>query len=568
MAKRTKKKAPRAEKKRTAKGRSQTKSRKSAAQKGPETAPAASSGRAARRRSRGASAGEMARRQREISISEFFTKNRHLLGFDNPHKALLTTVKEGVDNSLDACEEADILPELTVRIEPATGENRYRVIMEDNGPGIVRKQIPRIFGKLLYGSKFHRLKMSRGQQGIGISAAGMYGHLTTGNPTCVLSRVAGAKEAHYYEIVIDTKTNEPRVLRDEPRTWEVPHGTRVTIELEATYRKGRLSVDEYLEETAIANPHVSISYFAPDRREIRYERLTDVMPEEPREIRPHPYGIELGMLIKMLHDTKARRLSSFLQSDFSRVSARVANEVCQTAKLSEKARPSRIAREEAEVLLKAIRNTRIMNPPLNCVSPIGEEQLLAGLKGRVPADFYTAITRNPTVYRGNPFLVEAAIAYGGQLPADGTAQLYRLANRVPLLYQAGACVITQSVNDISWKSYGLQQATGGPPLGSLLITVHLASVWVPFTSESKEAIAGYPEIEKEIKLALQECGRRLAVFLRRRHREAEEHRKRSYIEMYIPCIGEALQEILEFGDKEKTRIVDTLTDVLEKSRKR
>ena len=115
-----------------------------------------------------ATAESMAAKQRDISVSEFFAKNRHLLGFDNPRKALLTTVKEAVDNSLDACEEAGIVPEIWVVIE-ATGNNRFKVSVQDNGPGIVKKQIPLIFGKLLYGSKFHRLRMSRGQQGIGIS---------------------------------------------------------------------------------------------------------------------------------------------------------------------------------------------------------------------------------------------------------------------------------------------------------------------------------------------------------------------------------------------------------------
>ena len=207
---------------------------------------------------RHATAEDMARGQREISVAEFFTKNRHLLGFDNPRKALLTTIKEGVDNSLDACEEAGILPEVKVVVAPGSEEDRFRVTIEDNGPGIVKAQIPKIFAKLLYGSKFHRLKMSRGQQGIGISAAGMYGQLTTGKPVSITSKTSRNKPAHHYELEIDTKKNEPRIIVDETIDWPVDRGTRVEIELEAKYQKGRQSVEEYLEQTAIANPHVSL----------------------------------------------------------------------------------------------------------------------------------------------------------------------------------------------------------------------------------------------------------------------------------------------------------------------
>ncbi|MCB0219827.1 MAG: DNA topoisomerase VI subunit B [Chrysiogenetes bacterium] len=190
----------------------------------------------------------MAGKQREISVSEFFTKNRHLLGFDNPTKALLTTIKEAVDNSLDACEEAGILPDLHVEIR-STGENRYRVKVRDNGPGIVKAQIPKIFGKLLYGSKFHRLKQSRGQQGIGISAAGMYGHLTTGKPITAISRTAKGKPAHAFDIRINTRSNEPEILRDEEVEFDLDHGTQVEIELEGIYKRGKRSVDEYLQAT-------------------------------------------------------------------------------------------------------------------------------------------------------------------------------------------------------------------------------------------------------------------------------------------------------------------------------
>ena len=482
--------------------------------------------------------------QREISVSEFFTKNRHLLGFDNPRKALLTTIKEGVDNAIDACEEAKILPELFVSIEPVLGEDeRFRVTVEDNGPGIVKAQIPKIFAKLLYGSKFHRLKMSRGQQGIGISAAGMYGQLTTGRPIRITSRTSPRKPAHYYELQIDTQKNEPHIVRDDEVEWEKRQGTRVVIDLEAKYQKGKQSVDDYLEQTAIANPHVTMTYLAPDDEKRMFERVSKVLPDEPKEIKPHPYGIELGMLIRMLQITKARTLQGFLHQDFSRVSMRVAKAICEKARLYVRARPARIAKKEADNLYKAIKQTKIMSPPTDCIVPIGEEQLLSGLKQGIEADFYATVTRSPAVYRGNPFQVETGIAYGGGLKADSACRVMRFANRVPLQYQQSSCAITKSVGSTSWRKYGLSQPNGSLPVGPMIVVVHMASVWVPFTSESKEAVAQYPEIMKEIRLALQECGRQLGKFLRKRQHEEREARRRSVFERYIGEVALAVESI-------------------------
>jgi DNA topoisomerase-6 subunit B len=596
---------------------------------------------------RRATAESMAAKQRDISVSEFFAKNRHLLGFDNPRKALLTAVKEAVDNSLDACEEAGILPEIWVHIQE-TGENRYKVGVQDNGPGIVKKQIPLIFGKLLYGSKFHRLRMSRGQQGIGISAAGMYGMLTTGKPVKILSRVSLRKPAHYYEIQIDTKKNHPEILNGKGEGVDIPpndagrkyiadhgiewvaeyeavdgrppqpvvSGTRVTIELEAKYQRGRGSVDEYLAQTAIANPHVTLHYVDPENQEIAYRRSTAQLPEEPQEIKPHPYGIELGQLVTMLKDSRAPTLAQFLTSAFSRVSPAVARQICEGAKVTTRSSPARIGRQEADALYKAIQETRIKSPTTNCISPIGEELLLKGLRQVVPGEFYCAATRPPAVYRGNPFLIEVALAFGGTSTAqkvslealsqlihesdartlrqfimntfDGlgtdaadrilreanfgtrqspaklklaeirhlheamrnvnlsegqTMQVLRYANRVPLQFKQRDCAITDAMISTNWRPYGLSQSRGSLPTGPVTVMVHIASVWVPFTSESKEAIAGYPEIQRELRLALQAVGRKLGMYLRARQRVKQEGERRSVFLRYLAEVAGAVETI-------------------------
>ena len=539
------------------------------------------------------SAVEMGARQREISVSEFFTKNRHLLGFDNPRKALLTCVKEAVDNALDACEEAGILPEVVVKLEvasnggpaqPPSQANRFRITVIDYGPGIVRQQIPRIFAKLLYGSKFHRLRMSRGQQGIGISAAGMYAQLTTGKPVQIISRTGARAPAHYFEVQIDTKKNEPRILEKKEIDWENHRGTQVTLEIEGRYQKGRASVDEYLEQIAIANPHVQLVYHTPEAETKEYPRTIQELPPQPREIKPHPYGIEFGILLRMLHDTRSHSLSGFLASDFSRVSANVAQEICKAAKLSPDARPRNIHGAAAETLYKTIQATKIMAPPSNCISPIGEKAILHGLYKQIKGDFYTAVTRPPAVYRGNPFVIEAGLAFGkgpeqaaeksedpkvplaeGEQQDDDNelARVIRYANRVPLLYQQSACATFKAVLDTTWRNYGVPQSRGALPAGPMVVFVHMASVWVPFTSESKEAIADYDEIRKEIKLALQECGRRLGVFLRRRERAKGEFRRRNIFELYIEEVVEACNR-LKGGKLPKEKLKEQLQKIAAK----
>lgn len=624
--------------------------------------PAAATAPKPARTKRRATAEKLAAGQRDISVSEFFAKNRHLLGFDSPRKALLTSVKEAVDNSLDACEEAGILPEIWVQIEQA-GESgkRYAVSVQDNGPGIVRKQIPLIFGKLLYGSKFHRLRMSRGQQGIGISAAGMYGVLTTGKPVKIISKTSRKQPAHYYELRIDTKTNQPEILNGKGAGVDVPpgkagdemmrkrgiawvaandldeaveHGTRVTIEMEAKFHRGRGSVEEYLEQTAIANPHARIHFQGPDGPERLLERANHELPPEPKEIKPHPYGVELGRLVTMLQEHPKLTLSQFLNQSFSRVSPSTARKLCDAASLSTRTTTGKLGRGEADALYEAIQSTRIPPPATDCVVPIGEQRLLAGLHQVVPGEFFTAATRPPGVYRGNPFVIEAALAYGGSAAArkvtlealselasqsdarslrqflattfggvgteaadkilteaklaprqspsklkksalqalheamkhvnldEGQSMnVLRFANRVPLQFQHAACAITQTILANNWRSYGLSQSRGSLPSGPVTVMVHMASVWVPFTSESKEAIASYPEIQKEIRLALQAVGRKLGMYLRRRLRVAQEGQRRT---IFLRYLGEVASAVATINGGNRDKIYEELLLIAKK----
>jgi DNA topoisomerase VI subunit B len=511
------------------------------------------------------SAEELATKQRDISISEFFAKNRHLLGFDNKRKSLLTTIKEAVDNSLDACEEAGILPEISVEIIDMEND-RYKVIVEDNGPGIVKKQVPNIFARLLYGSKFHKLAQSRGQQGIGISAAVMYAQLTTGRSAKITSKTSQEKPAYFCELHIDTQKNKPDIQNEKEIEWNKNHGTKIELDLEGSYMKGAQSVDEYLKQTAITNPHVTIIYTNPKAEQIIFARATEELPPEAKEIKPHPEGVELGLMIKMLKETEAKTLQSFLMTEFSRIGNNTAKQICENASLLTNTKPKLMSREMAEQLMKGIQKSKIIAPPTDCINPIGEELLVKGLKKEVNAEFYTSVTRPPAVYRGNPFQIEVAMAYGGNQVSEGAVNIMRYANRVPLLYQQSACGVTKAITSTSWRNYGLSQSNGSIPQGPLTFVVHMASVWVPFTSESKEAIAHYPEILKEMKLALQECGRKLGLYINKKKNVGKELKKRSYIEKYLPHVVDSLGEILTLSKVDKERATDNLKELLEKTR--
>ncbi len=491
----------------------------------------------------------MAKKQREISVAEFFEKNKQILGFDSLTKALVVSVKEAVDNALDACEEAQILPDIYVEIQQVD-KDEYRMIVEDNGPGIIRKNIPLVFGKLLYGSRFHAIRQSRGQQGIGISAVVLYGQLTTGKPARIVSKVREEEVAYELLLTIDTKKNSPRVIKEVPIIWEKEEGTRIEVTLRARYVRGKQSVYEYLQQTAIVNPHAQITFVEPDGKKVVFKRATDKLPPPTREIKPHPHGIELGELLNMARHTKAYRLTSFLTTEFSRISPKIAEEICKQAYLYGDMRPQDMTIEEAKRLLAAFKKVKIMAPPTDCLSPIGENLIKKGLKnvlGPLRPSFYAQpVTRAPKVYSGNPFVVEVGLVYGGELPKDQPVRILRFANRVPLLYQQGADVITKAISNVDWRRYGLEQRGGqGIPVGPAIILVHVASTRVPFTSEAKEAIADVPEIREEIELALKSLGRQLRLYNVKKERKSKMTEKFFLVSKLLPEIARKSAEIVE-----------------------
>ncbi|PJB21197.1 MAG: DNA topoisomerase VI subunit B [Euryarchaeota archaeon CG_4_9_14_3_um_filter_38_12] len=490
---------------------------------------------------------ELAKKQKEISVAEFFERNKQILGFDSLTRAVLTSVKEGVDNALDACEEADILPDIFVSIQKVEKtRDEYTIVIEDNGPGIVKDQIPPIFGKLLYGSRFYAIRQSRGQQGIGISAVVMYAQLTTGRPTKITSKISEDRPAYQADLIIDTKKNKPEILREDTLHWDKKSGTKIELIIHGRYvKEKRQSVFEYLRSTAIVNPHARIILIEPDNTKTVFERATEKMPKPTVEIKPHPEGTELGTILKMGRATESYKLLSFLVNEFSRVTTEKAREICARANVDEDMRPQDINREQANRLLNAFKLVKIMTPPTDCLSPIGETLVKKGLKKEMKADFIVTSTRPPSVYSGNPFQVEAGIVYGGELPKEENIQIMRFGNRVPLLYQQGGCVITHAIENIDWRRYGLEQRGGtGIPVGPAIVSVHVASTKIPFTSESKEAIADISEIQMEIQLAMRECARKMLSHLRKQQKLAKMKEKEEIIRKVLPLIAEKSADVL------------------------
>ena len=493
----------------------------------------------------------IASKQKQISISEFFEKNKHFLGFDTHQRAIITAVKEAVDNSLDACEEGRILPEIHVEIKRLEGD-RLELITQDNGPGIPRESIANVFGKFLLGSRFHAIRQTRGQQGIGITGVVMYAQLTTGSTTTVMSKIETESTAVRVDLALDTKnnralkSNEDRIPLEEwfeESGMQSAHGLRIRTVMAAKYQRGRQSVHQYLRMTSIVNPHATIRLKVIGKQgeiidEGEWIRTTKKLPRPVVEIRPHPHGMQFGTLQRMLKNTKERNVKSFLRKEFEKVSPLVAKKILEHAEIDEKKRPSGLNVEGIQNLLSAFMSVKIQAPPTDCLSPIEDLLIKKGLEKAIDSRYAATVTRTPTVSQGNPFQVEVGLVFGGDLPSDGAVEVLRFANRVPLMCQQGGCLLTKGIESIDWRRYGLEQTGGkGVPKGPAAILVHLASTNVQFTSEAKEAVSENEEVLEELRRALFEVGRGLQGHRKRIGQREKSREKFDLINKILPEIA-------------------------------
>ncbi len=400
---------------------------------------------------------------------------------------------------------------------------------------------------------------TRGQQGLGISCAVLYSQLTTGSPTMIRTSTGDGK-THIYQLRIDVGKNKPVVMETNVEEGEPWHGTEVTFVAESTYRENKQSVLEYIKQTAISNPYTDIIFDSPNGR-MEFKRGVDHLPPEPKEIMPHLEGVELGVLMRMLANTSARTLHSFLTTEFSRLGKQSANEILIKAGITKevggqlipdtKLRPGRVTDEQARKIIDAVKHVRLLRPPTDCLSPLGSSLVDSGLMKELNPEFVASVTRPPEVYRGWPFQIEVGLGFGGSIQSFN---LLRFANRVPLLYQGGVCAMTKAVQETDWRRYGMEVNRGNIE-EPLVVFVHISSVWVPFTSESKEAIANYDVIIKEIKLALQECSRKLSIWLSGKRKKAMLSKKKSIFERYAAETAHALSIMTDMSKEEIERSI-------------
>lgn len=503
---------------------------------------------------------------KEASISEFFEKNKHILGFDSLQKSLFMIVKEAIDNSLDACEEYGIVPEVSVRVSRLSTDV-YEVQIEDNGPGIERKEIPKVFGQLLYGSRFHSIRQSRGQQGIGITAAILYSQITTGKTASVRSKKIGEDVAVEVELGINVKENKADVTKEKPVIWEREHGTSVTIRAKGKYQTGKQSVFEYLKESAVVNPNMNLTFTDPDGRKYAFKRVVEQPSPRSKEIKPHPLGLELGEIRNIAQSSAEKTVAKFLSSEFNRVSEKVSGEIIEAASLDGSKLPGELTVEEINSLMGAFKEVKLMPPPTDCLSPIGGEFLRKGLRNiyeeNHPSFYSKPVIRPVSVYSGNPFSVEAAVVYGGDIKSDEQVRIVRYANKVPLLYQAGACAITRAISEVDWRPYGLDQRQGsGIPYGPMIILVHVYGTRIPYTSESKEAVANVEEIVEEIKLAIRTVGRGIRKYLRKQDKRVKAREKFKLVQILLPEIGKKSATILGEDEPNLDSVLSKIANVV------
>ena len=503
------------------------------------------------------SASELFAEFKVMSISEFFKKNKAMLGYTGKIRSLTTVIHEGITNGIDAAEEAGILPEIKIQIFEKESEH-YRVIVEDNATGIPEEFIPQVFGRMLAGSKAHRRMQSRGQQGIGISGAVMFSQLTTGQYTEIYTST-GTDSVLHERVKVDVEKNTGKIKGKTVLKNNGWRGTKVELDLkEVVYNRSKYGPYYYTRMTSMANPHLKLTIVEPDGKKTVFDRVTDIIPKPPIEIPPHPYGVGPDDILSFARFTDKKKLTSFLTDEFCRISGPKAKETCELAGLLPTKKPQTLEWADAEAIVNAFNQIKFYAPPTEGLQPIGQAVLEEGIRQILEPEYVSAMTRSPTTYKGGiPFLVEVSLAYGGRAGAgEGKMEILRFANRAPLLFEAGACAITEAVRKIDWKRYGVRDADNSP----LTVLVNLVSPHIPYISAGKTAIADEKEIVKEVRYAIMEIGRRLSLHLSRKLKIYEKTAKRKTVLKYVNEVAGAISKLTGNNDQEVAQSLSNLVD--------
>lgn len=471
----------------------------------------------------------------EISASDFFYRNRDIAGFTNPSRAIFAAVRELVENSLDAAESLKIPPDIYVRLsyegEASKETHVYRLRVEDNGIGVPPRHIPSAFGQVLFGSKY-KLKQQRGTFGLGGKMAILYGQITTHQPACITSST-GVSKIYMYRLMIDIQRNRPLILdRKVLINKERWRGTIVEFCLEGDYFRAMPKILEYFKQTAMMNPYAKLTFVDPKGRLYKFTRVTREMPEPPKETKPHPYGVDVELLQRLIQITPYKNMLEFLRHHFHRVGETTANKFLEFSNISPSKNPKKLSHEEIVRLMHMLKRFKEFLPPdANCLSPLGEELLRAGILKELKPEFVAVHQRKPATYAGHPFIIEVAVAYEGEIPRKGSFLIYRFANRIPLLYDEASDVSVKVINSMNWRRY---KVTPDMPIAVL---VHVCSTKVPYKTVGKEFIADRPEVRREVANGLREVARQLQRFLTRREHVDRERKRLGFFSKYLPKIA-------------------------------
>ena len=483
-----------------------------------------------------------AERYEELSPSEFFYRNRELAGFTNPSRSLYTAIRELFENAMDACELHGIRPEILVvlrEVERTSQETAvYRLYVRDNGSGIPERHILDALGRVLYSSKYV-LRQSRGTFGLGGTMALLYGQITTNRPIRVVSATPGSKKIYEYVFKIDIRDNRAQVISvRRHRNSENWHGTIIDFMLEGNYPRVKSKIVDYFKYTAAIAPYAEITFVDPDGRLFFFRRTSSKMPKPPKETKPHPHGVDFETLRKMLMAADpSTTIKDFMKRSFHRVGEKIAKSFLAYAGISPDTTVGEVLGDKGDGLLERFYRAlqtydKFLPPSADVLSPIGEEALREGIMKEFHPQYLDVVVRPSSSYKGHPFIVEAAVAYGGDIPGGpGEVVLFRYANKIPLLYDEGNDVARKVLNSISWSSYRRPQD------GPVAFFVHICSTKVPFKSVGKEFIADVPEVEREIELAFRELLRRLTRYTRKVLRRAEAEKRLSAFRRYLPQIA-------------------------------
>ncbi|MCO5142267.1 MAG: DNA topoisomerase VI subunit B [Oligoflexia bacterium] len=505
------------------------------------------------------------------STAEYFAKNLQQVGFSSPLKAVLTTLKEAVDNSLDACEQNGILPELSVEIKKVgNGSSRntdlIQIVVEDNGPGIEPDDLAKVFGEYLASSKFGRGQCSRGQQGIGISAATTWAQLTNAKGAFVTTKTKKMRKAIHGQVDVDIKSNVGVLRNKETIDWNKDHGVKVSFKIDGRIQlNGDGGLITYLEGTVLVNPHLTLHYKLMDADWVHVERVTDTVPSVPEATLPHPHTFKLGEFIT--HATLFGKISlrKFLKTGFSRVSEQAISQFI------EKGLPKNLLEKPITTLgdadfkkaFQAVQDSPLMAPSTKSVLTVGEESLSKSIQRLGEIDFFSVATRRPSICDFKPVVVEVALArFMNRGEGDTPVQLLRFANRVPLQFDKSGCAITRAIESVNWKTYGLQQPKNSLPLGPYVFAVSVVSPFIKFKNASKETIDASDELVDEIRRALIQAGQRLSRHIKKEFKEADLERKLQHIEQFGPILVEALVRITKSNDSRKKRAEEGLKKLL------